>query len=168
MMARQVYLCLNSFTADDSKQIDVTVPMPTICPRVGCGEPFPKNPSKNLQRMVGHYHKLLKEAKGDETAARVYSQSIFICIECTGELRRERYLDMKEKMWPTVNFERVTDRVLLMESEIIDIVKNEATRAQSIVYQMLLKVVGGTAADLRKIASTIIPPGAIMTNSRPG
>ena len=142
--------------------------MPTTCPRVGCGEPFPKNLSKNLRRMVGHYHKLLKEAKGDETAARVYTQSIFICIESTGELRRERYINMKEKTWLTVNFKKVTDRVLLMESNIIDIVKIEVTRTQSVVYQRLLEAVGGTAADLWRITSTIIPPGAILTNSHPG
>lgn len=142
--------------------------MPTSCPYDECNDRFPKHPSMTLRKMVKKRNDDLKKACGDETVASVYNQAIFICLQIKEELRKERYLDLAVKTWPVVNFAQLSERVLLMKAEIGDIIDNEKTRAKSLVYQKLVSAVGGKAKDLRKIASTVIPPGAIQKDSRPG
>jgi len=118
--------------------------------------------------MIKKRNDQLKKARGDETATVVYKESIFICLQIREELRKEKYLDLQVKIWPDVNFAKLSERVLLMKAEIGNIIENEKIRAKSLVYQKLISAVGGTAKDLRKIASTVIPPGTIQRDSRPG
>jgi hypothetical protein len=144
------------------------MPMPTFCPYDECDDGFPKHPSMTLRKMIKKRNDELKKARGNETAAVVYKQSIFICLQIREELRKEKYLDLHVKTWPVVNFPQLSERVLLMKAEIGDIIENEKIRAKSLVYNKLVSAVGGKAKDLRKIASTVIPPGTIQKDSRPG
>jgi hypothetical protein len=144
------------------------MPMPTFCPYDECDDRFPKHPSMTLRKMIKNRNDKLKKAHGDETATLVYKEAIFICLQIRAELRKEKYLDLAVKTWPVVNFAQLSERVLLMKAEIGDIIEDEKIRAKSLVYKKLVSAVGGTAKDLRKIASTIIPPGTIQQDSRPG
>lgn len=144
------------------------MPMPAFCPYDECDDKFPKHPSMTLRKMVKKRNDDLKKARGDETAASVYKEAIFICLQVKQELRKEKYLDLAVKTWPDVNFAQLSERVLLMKAEIGDIIEDEKIRAKSLVYQKLVSAVGGKAKDLRKIASTVIPPGTIQKDSRPG
>jgi hypothetical protein len=142
--------------------------MPLVCPHTDCDERFPKHPSMTLRRMIKKRNDELKKARGDETATRVYTQGIFICLQVKDELRKEKYLEMRDKTWPTVDFAGLSERVLLIKSEVIDIIENDKKRAKSLVYQKLLSALGGKAQDLRKIAKSVMPPGIVMKISRPG
>ena len=110
----------------------------------------------------------LKKARGDETAASVYTEVIFICLQVKEEFRKERYLDLQVKTWPVVNFVQLSERVLLMKAEIGDIIDNEQIRAKLVVYQKLISAMGGKVKDLWKIASTVLPLRTILKDPCPG
>lgn len=144
------------------------MPMPSACLYDECDDDFPQHPSMTLRKMVKKYNDELKKAHGDPKATLVYKEAIFICLQVKEELRKERYLDLAVKTWPVVDFTQLPERVLLMKAEIGDIIENEKIRAKSLVYQKLISTLGGNATALRKLASTVIPPGKIQRDSRPG
>jgi hypothetical protein len=117
--------------------------------------------------MVNHYRTTLDSDKNHNPfAAEAYRQSIIICLELKKELKREKFLAQDVKRWPyPVDFFRLSERVLDMQGEIAGIIKDEKRRAQSIVYKRLLQHLGG---DLKTLASSTVPPGNVMSISRPG
>ena len=144
--------------------------MPRHCPHENCFDKFPVKSSKTLREMVRYYKATLD---ADQThnpfGAAAYRQAIIICAELKSELKKEKYLALADKTWPyPLDFFKLSERVLLMQSEIAGIIEDKKQRAQSIAYQQLLVALGGTESGLKRLASAVIPPGSIMTTSRPG
>ena len=75
---------------------------------------------------------------------------------------------LKDKPWPyPIDFTKLSERVVLMKSELAGIIESEGKRSKSLAYQQLIKAMGGRAA-VSKLTKMIIPPLAILDNCRPG
>ena len=134
-----------------------------------CTDVFPTNPSKNLRGLVRHYNSILARTPNhDRMAAAPYREAIIICGSIKSHIKKQQFLELQDKTWPyPIDFKALTRRVLLMKSQLTKIIENEETRLTSIPYRRLIENVGGKA-NLTKLASMVIPPAAVMDDSRPG
>jgi len=144
--------------------------MPAYCPGEKCFDKFPANPSLNMRHMVKHYGDMLEETL-NPMDSRVYRQAIIICHELKSELKKEDYLAQQKKKWPhPINFQQLSERILLMEAELTEIITDEGERSKLIVYQQLIKMLGAPTAEagLKILAKATMPPGVVMKSIRPG
>jgi hypothetical protein len=158
-------LMIIQFIADSLK--DTHIDMPADCPMDDCADKFPTDPSKSLRGMVRHYNEILAKTRNPMSAPAL-RQAIAICGEVKSQVRREEYLALTDKPWPyPIDFMKLTERIVLMKSELAGIIESEGKRSDSIAYQRLIKAMGGRAA-LKNLGAMIIPPPAVMDNCRPG
>jgi hypothetical protein len=91
-----------------------------------------------------------------------------MCGSIKSHIRKEQFLESQDKTWPyPIDFKGLTKRILLMRSQLTQVIEIEEMRSSSIPYRNLIKNIGGEV-NLKKMASMCMPPPAVLDDSRPG
>jgi hypothetical protein len=142
----------------------------SLCPNEDCSDRLPSNPSQKLTEML-HDHRLLGATSG-RTGGKYLRSELEVCYQITTENSRETEVAYaRSRNWPIeIDFESLPGRIVAMKNDLVLMVADKNTRANTIVHQRLLTNISqlGLGTGFQKLAKRTVMPMDVICYARPG
>ena len=148
------------------------IPLPSHCPRKGCGDTFPHYPSWDLLQKLIDYQEIIEEEGSNSTSQEYLRAEIALCFSITTDSSLDEYVNEARMMgWKhEIDFTTLTPRILEMKDMLTSILTSKAARSKNPVYKLIEKTLqeGRVGLGLEVFAAAKQIPQSVITRSRPG